>query len=466
MKQKLGLIFLNYIRILAKFQLAKLNLYRRLSGRKKIKIVGITGSAGKTSTMYAVAAALQGGFKIKFSKKANSESGIPLNILGLRMDDFSLKDWFRVAGLSILKLFSNWQNYDIYVVEMGIDEPTEPKNMSYLLKIIRPDIGVFVSVTSVHAMQFEKALPSSTSPTRKQPPEVLELIADEKAKMISALPKEGYAVLNFNDPLVKERKKLTLAEVIGVGDNGEAKIVLDDYEANLNGTKFVFKVDGNKKELIIDEVLPRVFGETFGLAVGVAQGLNVSLAKAIAGIKNNFNLPPGRSNLIKGRQDTYIIDSSYNASPKTMQTMLDLLKKVGQKEKRRTVAVLGDMRELGKQSKQEHQKLAEKALESADKIVTVGPEMKKYFLPESKIYLNDRGDKFGEGRVKAVDTAGQAAEYLKENLEGQEIILVKGSQNTIFLEIVVKALMADKSQAKKLLCRQSEYWDKKKTRFI
>jgi UDP-N-acetylmuramoyl-tripeptide--D-alanyl-D-alanine ligase len=450
MKQNLGLIFLHYIRILAKLQMAKLNLMRQVLGKKKITKIGITGSAGKTSTMYAVVAALKNELKVKFSKKANSESGIPLNILGLQMQDFSLQDWLRVAGLGLVKLITNWENYDVYVVEMGIDEPKEPKNMSYLLKIIRPDIGVFVSVTSVHAMQFE----SATLPGQ----DVKEVIADEKAKMISALPKEGYAVLNFNDPYVKERKKLTLAEVIGVGDNGEAKIVMADFDVNLNGTKYVFEVNQQKKELMLKNVLPRVYGESFGMAIAVAQALGVSAEKAIRGIKTNYKLPPGRSSLIKGIKDTYILDSSYNASPRAMNTMLDLLKKIGQKEKRSTIAVLGDMRELGKESKQEHQNLAEKAVKSADKIVTVGPEMKKYFVPKTEKINKNMS-------VKAFNTAGQAADYLKKNLEGQEIILVKGSQNTIFLEIVVNQLMADKSQAKKLLCRQSEYWEEKKDKF-
>ncbi len=447
MRQKLGLIFLHYIRILAKIHLAKLNLYRRILGRKKIKKIGITGSAGKTSTMYAVVAALKDSFKVKYSEKANSESGIPLNILGLQMQDFSLQDWFRVAGLAILKLFTNWEDYDVYVVEMGVDEPKEPKNMSYLLKIIRPDIGVFVSVTSVHAMQFEPICTSGV--------QVEEVIADEKAKMISALPKEGYAILNFNDPYVKERKKLTLAKVIGVGKNGEADVILDDYQVNLNGTKFVFQLEERKKELVLKLVLPYVYGETFGLAIGAAQALGISASKAIAGIKNKFKLPPGRSSLIKGIRDTYLIDSSYNASPRPMNTMLNLLKRVGDNERRETIAVLGDMRELGKKSKEMHQKLVKKAVESADKIITVGPEMKKYLVPEVKKIDEDI-------QVKPFETAGQAGKYLKENIDGQEIILVKGSQNTIFLEIVVEALMADKSQAKKLLCRQGEYWQKKK----
>ena len=449
MKQKLGLVFLHYIRLLAKLQLAKLNLFRKVLGKKGIKIVGITGSAGKTSTMLVTVAALEPNFKVKYSKKANSESGIPLNILGLRMKDFSLQDWFRVAGLSLVKLLTNWKIYDVYVVEMGIDEPEPPKNMEYLLRIVRPDVGVFISITPVHAMQFEESLGLDSSSA------VQEFIADEKAKLISALPDGGYAVLNFDDPLVKERKKLTLAEVIGVGRDTDSKIRLTDYRVNLKGTRFKYQVGSREIKLKTKSfVLPLAYGINMGLALGVVRALGGDLDDAAQGIEDNLDLPPGRSSLIEGIKDTFIIDSSYNASPAAMETMLDLLARLGKKTKRKKIAVLGDMRELGGQSKVEHERLAEKAVDAAGEIVTVGPLMKKYFQPKLATISDVRRIK-----LTSFDSAGEAAEYLKENITGKELILVKGSQNTIFLEIVVEALMADPSRADDLLCRRGEYWE-------
>jgi UDP-N-acetylmuramoyl-tripeptide--D-alanyl-D-alanine ligase len=463
MKQKLGLVFLHYIRILAKLQLVKLNLFRKILGKDKIKIVGITGSAGKTSTMLSIASALKRTYRVKYSRKANSESGIPLNILGLQMKNFRLQDWFRAAFLGVVKLITNWQNYDIYVVEMGVDEPKPPKNMEYLLKIIRPEIGVFTCVTPVHAMQFEKNITSKVSGEFTLEV-ILDAIADEKAKLISALPKEGTAVLNFDDHLIKERKKLTLAEVIGVGKDDDSKIKLINYQVNLRKTQFKYQITGEnnyRTAVILDNfVVPPAYGINLGLSLGVAQALGVELEDAVEGIEEDFVLPPGRSSLIKGIKDTYIIDSSYNASPAAMETMLDLLDKLGKKTGRKKVAVLGDMRELGTRSKEEHEKLAEKAIETVDKIVTVGPEMKKYFLPKASSCVLDplRREASGELKLTAYNTAGEAAEYLENNLEGGELVLVKGSQNTIFLEIVVKALMADPSQAEEILCRRGEYW--------
>jgi len=413
LKKELGLIFLHYLRILSKIQLAKINLWRRLSGKKKIIIVGITGSAGKTSTMHAAAAALKDDFEVKCSEKANSESGIPLNILGLKMKTYSLTDWLRVAVLSPIMLLVNWRDYDIYIVEMGVDEPTEPKNMGYLLKIIRPQIGVFIGVGAVHSMQFGG----------------LKAIADEKAKLIAGLPKDGYAILNLGDKFVRERKNLTKAKIIRAQ---RVKINFDNY------------------------VLPEVYEINFGLAAAVASVLGIRLKKAIAMIKRNFRLPPGRSSLIKGIKNTLIIDSSYNASPKAMLTMLDLLQKQGRELGRKKIAVLGDMRELGKLAAEKHRQIARSAAVAADEIILIGPLMKKFALPILRKLKKP---------VFWYLTAGQAAKFLKKHLQGKELILIKGSQNTIFLEIIVEALMIDKSQAGSLLCRRGKFWEEKRREF-
>lgn len=419
MKRKLALFFLQYLRILAKIQLSKINLIRKIRGKRKVIIIGITGSIGKTSTMIAIVSALKDSFKVKYSQKANSESGIPLDILGLQIKNYSVIDWLRVALLSPVKIITNWQEYDIYVVEMGVDEPYEPKNMGYLLKIIRPEIGVFIGVTSVHSQQFEKVALGING--------VLNAIADEKAKLIISLPESGFAVLNPNDELVKNRAHLTKAKVVF------AKNVMVDFR---------------------NYILPKPYQINFGLALATAESLGVSKEKALLGIKKYFYLPPGRSSLIKGIKDTLIIDSSYNSSLKASLAMLDLLRDYGIKTGRRKIAVLGDMRELGNQSETEHQKLAEAAVKTADEVVLVGSEMKKYFLPKAK--------SLGFKNINHFENAYQAAKFLKNNLKGRGLVLIKGSQNTIFLEIVVKALMKEKNKAKSLLCRQEEFWERKR----
>lgn len=144
MKKVLQTQFLKYIRILSKLQLAKI----------KPVIVGVSGSEGKTSTTDAIKLVLDTKYTVKKTGKANSETGVPLDILGIEVKSYSVKNWIKLALLSIWKLATNWEKYDIYVVEMGIDSPFEPKNMGYLLKVISPDIGVLTSISSVHAENY------------------------------------------------------------------------------------------------------------------------------------------------------------------------------------------------------------------------------------------------------------------------------------------------------------------------
>ena len=128
---------------------------------------------------------------------------------------------------------------------------------------------------------------------------------------------------------------------------------------------------------------------------------------------------------------------------------LELLKRIAGSGKR--IAILGDMRELGNLAKPEHEAVARVAAETLDQAILVGPLMKQYVLPifEKKI------------PVHWFPTAGGAARFLLEVSQTSNLILVKGSQNTIFLEIVVEALLADKRDVSKL-CRRGAFWDKKR----
>ena len=200
-------------------------------------------------------------------------------------------------------------------------------------------------------------------------------------------------------------------------------------------------------------VLPDYYGETIAAAVAVGTALDLPVKTISEALTGNFKLPPGRGRIFEGVKNTIIIDSSYNASGKTMKGSLEMLKNIG--KNRIKIAVLGDMRELGSQAEIEHKKVAKTAIKSADKIILVGPLMKQYALPvikKSKL------------PVEWFETAGEATGYLVANLSGKEIILVKGSQNTIFLEIVVEALLKNKSDVENL-CRRGKFWDEKRLKY-
>jgi UDP-N-acetylmuramoyl-tripeptide--D-alanyl-D-alanine ligase len=419
-KKHLGFVVLHYLRFLAKLQIAKIQLLQKIKG-KKLTIVGVTGSAGKSSTISACQAVIQDFYQVKTTAGSNSESGIPLNILGITHSSFTPLDWLKYCLLAIWNLVANWRTYDIFLVEMGIDGPDTPKNMSYLLKIVKPTIGIFLNVNLVHSQQFDKTVPENI-PGDVRTLQILNNIGLEKAKLINSLPHSGYALLNINDPVISKTTQVTNAK----------KIFLKPIH-----------IDFKKY------APPASFDISVSAAINLGKIFNISESNAINSLKNNLILPPSRCSVYSGIYNSTIIDSSYNSSPLACQEMLQVLAKYSSPK----IAVLGDMRELGLQSKSAHEKIHRLALKSADTIISIGLETNKYF--------DDKSIKFNHW--------WQASQYIKQHLKPNTTILVKGSQNTIYLEELVKSLIpADKLKnylSEDLICRQSPYWQKIKADF-
>ncbi len=441
MKKNTVWLFLTYLRLLAKIQLWKI----------KPKIIGVTGTAGKTSTAHAIEAILSNHFRLKVSHKANSETGLPLNILGLQMKSYNWLDWLRVALLAPIQLLINWNKYDIYLAEMGIDSPFPPKNMGYLLTIFKPKIGVFLNAQPLHSLNYDVLVKTTDLKQRRQ--ETTKLIAQEKGKMILALPKDGTAVLNTDDVNVFRFKDLTQAKVVGFGQHEQAQVKIRNIQQSLEGTSFEFEFEKEKLKLTLNRLLlPDHYAYSFAAALSVALSLNIDVKDATKDLQQNFKLPPGRASLIKGFNNSYILDSSYNASTKPI---IDALKLMDEVSPSRKLALLGDLRELGQEAKLEHEKVATAASKICDRVVLVGPAMKQYVLP----VLKSKGIK-----VDWVENAYQAVEILRQELKPDDMLLVKGSQNTLLLEIAVEKLMAEPDKANVLLCRRGEYWDKKRAK--
>lgn len=397
-------LFLKYLRFFARLQIQKVRLLQKINN-KKLTIVGITGSAGKSSTLLICQSALKNSFQVKTNDGFNSESGLPLSILGLKISNYTLFSWLKMAFLAPIKLLTNWQSYDILLLEMGIDSPVFPKNMGFLLSIANPDIGIFLNVTSVHLFNFKD----------------INHLAQEKAKLANHA---HLAIINSADPLVKK------------------------YTTNKNQISIVPTTIS-----IPNTYIPEVYHLSFGAALALGKSLGLDESIIIKNIQANFVLPPSRSSVLEGIKGSKIIDSSYNSSPLACLEMLNFLDTFPSPK----IAILGDMRELGSNTEIEHKKIYKKALEVADLIIGVGPETQKYFIskniPDHIIAHN-------------FQFWWQAASFIKNNSDFLEksAVLVKGSQNTIFLEEIVKTLLKNKSDVHKI-CRQSPYWLKTKKEF-
>lgn len=420
----------------------------------KPTIIGVTGSAGKTSARDAIYEIVKLKYKrVKVSDKANSESGIPADILGLHFTDYSPLDWLRVCFLAPIKVIISYSllstHYDCYVVEMGVDEPTPPKNMGYLLTILKPQVDILLNVLPVHTAQFGRQLGI------KDRDELMKAIAREKGKLLLNNSALKTGVINLELLESGLIRKPDGEKWITFGKSEKADINIVDSSSSPMGTALVFRFNKINYEIKLPGLaLPDYYGETLAAAFATGIALSIEPEKIIDVLSKKFTLPASRGQLLKGINNSIIIDSSYNASREPIIGSLELLKNIS--EGKVKIAVLGDMRELGKQAKAEHEAVAKKIMETADKAILVGPLMKKYVLP----ILEQNGF-----WVKWFITAGEAAVYIKNNLSKNSVVLIKGSQNTIFLEIVTEALLANKEDVKKL-CRRGKFWDRQRMAFI
>ncbi len=452
MKRYLVLFVLSFLRFFAKRALVK----------NRPVVIGIAGSVGKSSLKNALYAILQKeGSKTK-SLEGNSETGIPLGILNLDAQDYSYKNWFLILIKAPFRT-NSLAGVKYLIAEMGIDDPYPPKNMDYLLSIIKPDIAINLNVSATHTMQFEKAIPQNKKKTLQN---LVDAIAYEDTKIITKSNCKVGIYNSNNSHIVKYinifRKERTDTDLRSFGNARTDSIRLTSYEVGIKKTKFTFKLnEKNSKELTITLrgfCLPKAYSQTFEAAILAARSLKIPLKTIAEGLEEKFFLPRGRASVFEGIKKSTIIDSTYNASKESMLTFLELLSNLKKQTKRPAVFVFGDMRELGTAAKEEHAQVAEYAKEVANYIYCVGPQTEEFVLP---ILKSSNKRIYKDSSKNSV----QLGLHLKESLPENAIILFKGSQNEIFLEEAVKFILTNQSDEKKL-CRQSEYWINTKAQFF
>ncbi len=409
-------------------------LTRRIIAKYNPKIVGITGSVGKTSTKEAVYVALNQKFRVrKTERNYNNEFGLPLTVIGASSPEGSALKWIYVLAKAVSLVLVNQKYPDILVLEMGIDRPND---MDYLVSLARPNVAVVTTIGMSHYQFFSN----------------LAEIEHEKGKIVEAVDQAGFVVLNAdNEPALRQRSK-TQAKVITYGRDIEASVVLDSFVENLDSkvsTRLVVKYGGERSEIDIPAV-----GETHisavlaGIAVAKILGVEQSLlAKGML----NYRPAPSRLNVIGGIKHSVIIDDSYNAAPDSMREALGLLKRMPHDHK---MAVLGSMLELGGMSEQEHVKVGKVVAEiKPDHLITIGEEGK--IIADSA-----KSSGMDSNRVLEFDTADEARKTVQNLLEPDSVILVKGSQG-VRMEKIVTEIMAEPMRAGELVCRQYGAWLKR-----
>jgi len=408
-------------------KLARLTIWRFRPG-----IIGVTGSAGKTSAKLAIKAVLERDRRVRMSSgNLNNDLGLPLTILGhWSAEDLSLVShvtprgtkrfqkigfWIKVIFSSAWRIvFSSPRDYpEILILEYGADRPGDIK---YLLSIARPNISVITAIGDIPVhVEFYGG-----------PDEV----AREKGRLIEYLPVGGFAILNGDDSAVMNLQSRTRARVMTFGFDKGCEVRISRFEnklkdGQLSGISFKLEHGSGVVPVRIDNVFGRAHAYAAGAAaaIGLAFGMNlVTISEALT----RYAPPESRMQLLPGIKYTFIIDDSYNASVIAMRAALETLAALPAKRK---VAILGDMLEIGKYTPEAHEMVGRIAAEAADVLFTVGPRAK--FIAGAA-----REEGMKRAAIFSFDTADEARKQVKDFIKKGDLILIKGSHSMELNKIV------------------------------
>jgi len=420
-------------------------LAKLILAKYKPKVVGITGSVGKTGTKEAVYTVLAGKFSVRRNlKNYNNEFGLPLTVIGVDSPGRSIFGWAGVFLKALgLILFKDKKYPKILVLEMGVDRPGD---MQYLSSIVRCDIGIVTLISHSHEEYFGS----------------IKEIQKEKGVMIENLKPNGWTILNFDDEVTKQISEKSKARVLTFGFKPGASLQAQELvfsfeknkeAASLLGISFKLAYKGSFVPVLLPEVIGynAIYAALAASAVGVAMEMNlVEIAEAL----RKFNSPNGRMSLIDGIKHTLIVDDSYNSSPSSTMLALDMVSKIPLARGARRFAVLGDMLELGSYSEDGHKEVGQYAHKSGiDHLITVGERARD-------IGRGAEAAGMSKDNIFEYTDVAEAGRFVQQRILHGDLIFVKGSQG-MRMEKIVKELMAEPLRAEELLVRQGKEWDDK-----
>jgi len=357
--------------------------------RLPARVVGITGSTGKTLAKETVADVLSRGFRVLRNEgNLNSESGLPMTLLNLD------------AG------------HEVAVLEMSMYTVGE---IARLAEIARPEVGV---VLAVHPTHLERA-------------GSIERIAQAKSELPAALPDGGLAVLNADDPRVAAMRSVTSAEVCTFGLGPDADVRATDVTSlGVDGTEFTLTAPWGQRRLRSGmpgrHLVPHALA-----AAAVAQRFGLPLDEVAVALAAGSRASH-RMAILEAASGATVVDDTYNASPVSVRGALDFLAETPVAAGRRRLAVLGDMLELGPDEERLHREVGADAAAHLDGLLAVGPRGR---------WIAAGAKASGLERVATADDADQAALILERELAPGvgDLLLIKGSRG-IELDRLVDAI--------------------------
>ena len=346
--------------------------------RHAVRVVGITGSTGKTIAKEITADVLSRTMTtLRNEGNLNSETGLPMTLL--RLDE----------------------SHRAAVLEMSMYTVGE---IAWLAEIARPEVGV---VLAVHPAHLERA-------------GSIERIAQAKSELPAALPRDGLAVLNADDPAVAAMRAVTAAPVRTFGLGPGADVRAEDVTSRgLGGTEFTIVAPWGTRRVV--SALPGRHLVPHALAAAaVAERFGVPLDEVEAALAAGSHAAH-RMHVTEARSGATLVDDTYNASPVSVAAALDFLAETPLAAGRRRVAVLGDMLELGPDEERLHREIGTRAASVADAIIAVGARGR---------WIAEAARAAGHSRVSTVDDADEAAAALEREVAPGpgDVVLLKASR--------------------------------------
>lgn len=407
------------------FNLLKIILrYLAVLTLKKYKpfVIGITGSAGKTSTKEAIFTVLSQEKNVRRSRgNFNNEVGVPLTVINDYEKINGLLFWPKALIFALKQIIFTNKNYPkILILELAADKPGD---IQYLINIVKPKIGIITAIGEVPVHVENYSGPQA--------------VAKEKSKLIENLSASGFAILNRDDTIVWGLKNKTRAQILSFGFNEEADIQILGLEYKLDeegmpeGMSFKIQYGNILVPFRLYDTIgkPQVYAVAAAAAAGIAMGINlVKISESI----EKYRPIVHRMNIIRGIKNTIILDDCYNASPLSMKSALETFREIPAKRK---VAVLGDMLELGDYTIEAHEKIGKEVVGVVDVLVCVGVAAK--LIAESAIKHG-----FDKNNIVIFNTSEAARKMIKKEIKEGDLILIKASR-AIKLDEIVEELKSE-----------------------
>nr|WP_228497610.1 UDP-N-acetylmuramoyl-tripeptide--D-alanyl-D-alanine ligase [Frigoribacterium sp. VKM Ac-1396] len=345
----------------------------------RLKVVGVTGSNGKTSTKNMLRAVLSDvAPTVAPEGSFNNHVGAPISML--RIDEAT----------------------EYLVVEMGASGPGE---IARLVEIARPDTGVVLKVGLAHAGGFGG----------------IEGTRAAKSEMVTDLPATGTAVLNADDDRVAGMASVTAARVVTFGQGPTADYRASDVDVSASGTSFTFEHAGTSRHVSL-----RILGEHHVMnalaALTVVGEWGVDLDRAVSVLEGVTRAERWRMEVLDAPGGVTVVNDAYNASPDSVAAALKTLAQITGPD-RRSVAVLGEMAELGEFARDEHDRVGRLVVRlNVRQLVVVGHEARH-------IHMAAGLEGSWDGESVLVDTIDEAYDLLQGSLRAGDVVLVKSSKS-------------------------------------